>query len=96
FAYLVAEEYYNDYLELPAGDGFADVGYIPKNSENPAYPPMVVELKVDKSADGALAQIEEKEYYNFMPNYHGEVILVGINYDNKTKEHTCVIRRTVK
>ncbi|MCD8201832.1 MAG: AAA family ATPase [Clostridia bacterium] len=96
FAYLVAEEYYNDYLELPAGDGFADVGYIPKNSENPVYPPMVVELKIDKSAEGALAQIEEKEYYNFMPNYHGDVILVGINYDDKTKDHTCVIRKAVK
>ncbi|MCD8205054.1 MAG: hypothetical protein LUD29_00355, partial [Clostridia bacterium] len=58
------------------------------------YPPMVIELKVNKSAEGALKHALDSEYYDALSGYHGDVILVGINYDDeKTKEHTCVIER---
>jgi aminoglycoside N3'-acetyltransferase len=26
-----------------------------------------------------------------LPDYKGKVLLVGVNYDKETKEHTCVI-----
>lgn len=56
-------------------------------------PAMVVELKCDDSADGALAQIREKKYADSLKDYEGNLLLVGINYDKKTKKHTCVIEK---
>ncbi|MCD8201700.1 MAG: AAA family ATPase [Clostridia bacterium] len=93
FAYLAAEDLYNVVPEMPAGDGFADVGYIPVNGLNTKYPPMIIELKVNKSAEGALKQALDKMYQQFLSAYHGPVIVVGINYDEKTKEHTCEIKK---
>jgi hypothetical protein len=52
---------------------------------------MVVELKWDKSAAGAIQQIKTNGYQRILENYCGDVILVGINYDKKTKDHECEI-----
>lgn len=54
-------------------------------------PALVVELKWDKTARGAITQIKEKEYCRSLEEYHGNLLLVGINYDRKTREHTCCI-----
>ena len=53
----------------------------------------MVELKWDKSARGALVQIKNKEYCRSLEEYQGNLILVGVNYDKKTKEHECVIEK---
>ena len=50
-----------------------------------------MELKWDKTARGAITQIKEKEYCRSLEEYHGNLLLVGINYDRKTREHTCRI-----
>lgn len=50
-------------------------------------PAMVVELKCDASADGALAQIREKKYADSLKDYKGNLLFIGINYDKKTKKH---------
>lgn len=55
----------------------------------------MVELKWDKSAAGAISQIKEKEYCQSLEEYQGNLLLVGINYDVKTKEHSCVIEEFV-
>ena len=48
-AYYYAREQYNIIQELPAGEGFADIVFIPKPFiDANAYPPMVVELKWNK------------------------------------------------
>ena len=52
---------------------------------------LVVELKWDKTAKGAIAQIKEKRYCKSLEEYRGNILLVGINYDKDTREHTCVI-----
>ena len=54
---------------------------------------MVVELKWNKSAEGAIAQIKEKNYPRILENYGGEIVLVGVNYDEKTKIHSCTIQK---
>ncbi|MCD8013859.1 MAG: hypothetical protein LUG99_11920 [Lachnospiraceae bacterium] len=54
---------------------------------------MIIELKYDKSADGAIRQIREKRYDGALSHYTGILLLVGINYDKKTKEHECEIER---
>jgi len=61
--------------------------------KNNNFTPQVVELKWNKSAEGAVRQIKEHHYPAVLMDYGGEVVIVGINYDAKTKEHSCVIER---
>ena len=58
-------------------------------------PAMIIELKWDKNVQGAIAQIEDKKYTDALKDYHGNILLVGINYNKKTKEHTCFIKKEV-
>lgn len=90
-AYYTAVRNYTIIRELPAGNGFADMAFIPKRfSKNPA---LIVELKWDKSAKGAVEQIKNKQYTAVLNEYRGNLLLVGINYDKKTKEHQCQIEK---
>ena len=59
-------------------------------------PAVVIELKWDKSAAGALDQIKEKNYGSALKDYQGNLLLVGINYDRVTKKHECVIESVQK
>ena len=59
-------------------------------------PAMIIELKRNQTTGAALAQIENKQYFNVMDKYQGDLLLVAVNYDEKTNEHTCEIRRFVK
>ena len=88
--------YFKPVRELPTGRGFADFVYIPKPVYREDYPALVVELKWNKSAQTALQQIKEKRYAESLKDYAGEILLVGINYDKKTKKHTCSIEKFVK
>lgn len=88
--------YFKPIRELPTGRGFADFVYIPKPEYKADYPALVVELKWNKSASTALAQIKAKHYTESIKEYTGRLLLVGINYDKKTKEHTCCIEETDK
>ncbi len=93
-AYYNAINEYTKIRELPTGKGFADIVYLPiKHSDKPA---MIVELKYDKSAEGAIAQIKEKKYVESLKEYQGNLLLVGINYDKETKKHCCVIEKYEK
>lgn len=94
-AYYSAKTFYmNPVMELPSGKGFADVVYLPKR--NVDKPAMIVELKWNASAKGAIEQIREKQYASWIQNYTGDILLVGIAYDKKTKQHECVIEKYVK
>ena len=93
-AYLSAMQYYfKPIRELPTGLGFADLVFIPKPEYSPSYPLLVVELKWNKSAQTALQQIKDKKYPDSIMNYTGNVLLVGISYDKKSKVHECRIER---
>ena len=54
---------------------------------------MVVELKWNKTADGAISLIKEKGYAASLKPYAGNILLVGINYDEKTGRHECKIEK---
>ena len=56
-------------------------------------PALVIELKWNKSSEGAISQIKENNYPAVLTDYGGEIVMVGINYDAKTKEHSCKIER---
>jgi hypothetical protein len=93
-AYYSARNEYKLIREFPTGKGFADVVFLPrKNSNRPA---IVVELKWNQSAEGAVAQIRSKNYSDSLKDYAGEVLLVGINYDKESKEHQCIIEKCDK
>lgn len=94
-ALFAARNYYSVIRELPSGRGFADMAFIPRRKyvDKPAF---LIELKWDKSANGALCQIEEKQYTGVLSKYGGDILLIGINYDKKTRTHTCKIRSYVK
>ena len=90
-AYLGASQYYfKPIREMPTGRGFADLVFIPKK-EFPDVPAMILELKWNQAAETALRQIKEKKYDSILDSYHGNVLLVGINYDKKSKSHDCII-----
>ena len=94
-ALYTAKNYYTVFREFPTGKGFADMVYIPKRnfSDKPA---IVIELKWDKNAEGAIKQIKEKRYSENIKAFSGEILLVGINYDKKTKVHNCIIEKYKK
>ena len=92
--YLSAMKYYfKPIRELPSGRGFADFVFIPKPEYTGDYTALVVELKWNKDARTAIQQIKEKKYPDTVRQYTGKLLLVGINYDKKTKEHSCIIEK---
>ena len=94
-AFYFAREYYTMIREMPAGKGFADICMVPRK-KHPDKPAVVIELKWDKSAGGAIEQIKEKQYGDALKEYQGKLLLVGINYNKMTKKHECVIETMQK
>ena len=96
-AYFSYKDHYLKFEELPAGDGYADIVYLPK--KNSSLPALVVEMKWRKSAEGAISQIKKKHYPDAIKGFGGDILLVGINYDKNAPEgkrkHTCVIEKYV-
>ncbi|MBQ9061788.1 MAG: AAA family ATPase [Eubacterium sp.] len=75
------------------GKGFADVVFIPRYEGDPA---MVIELKRNDCTESALEQIHRKQYFDSLQHYQGSLLLIGINYDEKEKTHTCRIEQSCK
>ena len=90
-AYIWARNEYVIHREYATGKGFADLVMIPRR--NVSKPALVIELKVNHTADTAIEQIKRKEYPAQIAEYTGDILLVGINYDKETKQHTCKIER---
>ena len=96
-AYLSAIQYYfKPVCEFPTGRGFADFVFLPKPEYIHDYPALLVELKWNQNARTAMRQIKEKKYPESIAKYTGEILLVAINYDKKTKEHQCMIEKYKK
>ena len=92
-SYYSAQDSYVIYRELHGGDGLADIVLVPRTGNyNPA---LIIELKLNKNAGIALNQIKNKNYIKALKDYRGKVLLVGINYDKKTKKHECLIEEII-
>ena len=82
---------------MTCGTGYADIVYLPKRNSD--YPALVIELKAldkkhpDNNAEGAIAQIKNRQYPDILQNYTKEILLVGVSYDkdDPEKKHTCII-----
>ena len=88
-AYIWAKNEYVIHREYATGKGYADLVMIPRR--NVSKPALVIELKFNNSADTAIDQIKRKQYPSKIAEYTGDILLVGINYDKETKQHTCRI-----
>ena len=93
--YLSARDRYRVEREDKAGLGFVDFIFYP---ENPADTGIILELKVDHTAEEAIQQIIDKKYslrfqgkLGEKAKYTGEILAVGIGYNKKTKEHQCKV-----
>ena len=93
--YLSARDKYRVEREDKAGKGYVDFIFYPVKPKDDC---IILELKVDHTPEEAILQIKEKEYIlrfqgklGEAPKYTGRILLVGIGYDKKTKEHRCCI-----
>lgn len=93
-AYYSARKDYILVREFPAGKGFADIVFLPRIFSN--KPALIVELKWNKSAAGAIHQIKERKYIKALESYSGDVLLVAVNYDKTAKKHECIIEKIEK
>lgn len=94
--YLAARDKYRVEREDKAGEGYVDFIFYPERKEMDG---IILELKVDSSPEDAIGQIENKRYalrfqgkLGECPKFTGKIRAVGINYDRKTKKHTCKIK----
>lgn len=92
---VISLAYYNavnEYIvvrEMPTGKGYADIVFLPRRySDKPA---MIIELKWNQSAKGAIAQIKDRHYVQALEEYKGKLLLVVINYKKETKKYQCCI-----
>ena len=92
-SFIYALNKYTCVKEMTSGKGFADVVYIPLHNTEPAF---IVELKRNSCSETALNQIKNKKYFDSLSHYSGNLIFVGINYDEETKKHECKIERFEK
>lgn len=92
-SYIYALNKYTVIKEMTTGKGFADVVFIPFV---PNLPAMIIELKRNGSTESALNQIREKKYFDSLSAYSGNLLFVGVNYDEATKTHECKIERFEK
>ena len=90
-AYYYAHGDYIFHRELPTGKGYADLVLMPR--KNVSKPAIVIELKSNETASKAIGQIKARHYTDKIAEYMGDILLVGINYDRDTKEHTCQIEQ---
>ena len=96
-AYYTYRDHYLQFEELPSGEGYADIVYLPKHDSD--WPALVVELKWNQSAETAIKQIKDRKYPEALKGYGGELLLVGVNYDKEApagrRKHGCKIERWV-
>lgn len=93
-AYISCLDEYTVIDELPSGHGYADIAFVPKRASS--LPLILIELKWNKTDTGAIKQIKEKDYPQVFNDFGGEILLVGINYDAKSKKHTCKIEKYMR
>ena len=89
-SYYSCKKYYNVKKEDTSTLGRSDISFVPYSNDRI---PMIVELKVNSSPSEAIKQIKDKQYFNALGSYKGEVLLLGISYNDKTLKHDSMVER---
>ena len=105
WVYLKALDFYHIEREDKAGVGYVDFIFYPFIKNDDA---IIIELKVNHTADEAIQQIKDRQYalrfqgkFGEEPEYTGRILAVGIAYnkDDMSKQHECkveVLRERLK
>ncbi len=95
--YLAARDSYYVERENKAGEGYADFIFYPENQSDDG---IILELKVDDTPENAIQQIKDRKYAIKFQGKMAEnedhvrgVLMVGIGYDKKMKDHHCKVER---
>lgn len=92
-AYYTYRDHYIQFEELPAGEGYADIVYIPLPDSD--WPALVIELKWNRSAEGAIEQILNRKYPSVLENINRRILLVAVTYNKDAgvgkRKHSCKI-----
>ncbi|MCD7884327.1 MAG: ATP-binding protein [Lachnospiraceae bacterium] len=93
--YLAARDSYYVERENKAGEGYVDFIFYP---ERPGDDGLILELKVNDTPEAAIQQIKDRKYVlKFQgkmaekKRHIGRILMVGIGYDKKKKDHHCKI-----
>lgn len=105
WVYLKALDSYHIEREDKAGTGYVDFIFYPFVKSDDC---IIIELKVNHTADEAIQQIKDRQYalrfegkFGENPEYTGRILAVGIAYnkDDESKRHECkveVLRERLK
>ena len=97
WVYLKALDSYRIEREDKAGVGYVDFIFYPFIKSDDA---IIIELKVNHTADEAIQQIKDRQYalrfegkFGENPEYTGRILAVGMAYrkDDEKKRHTCKV-----
>ena len=95
WVYLKALDTYRIEREEKAGVGYVDYIFYPIIKSEDA---IIIELKVDHTADEAIQQIKDRQYalrfegkFGEQPEYTGRILAVGIAYGKDGKRHECKV-----
>ncbi len=97
WVYLKALDFYRIEREDKAGVGYVDFIFYPYVKSDDA---IIIELKVNHSAEDAIRQIKDRQYalrfegkLGKKPEYTGRILAVGIAYqkDDAKKRHACKV-----
>ncbi|KAG4083368.1 hypothetical protein H8356DRAFT_1437034 [Neocallimastix lanati (nom. inval.)] len=93
YSYFNARTKYDIVEEYPNDNGTTDIIFLPKEKNKVNGKIIIIELKVNSTAKEAIKHIHRKKYYNGLKEkgYYGNILLIGINYDQKKVEYSCVI-----
>ncbi|MCC8045769.1 MAG: ATP-binding protein [Clostridiales bacterium] len=93
--YLAARDSYYVERENKAGTGYTDFIFYPERAGDDG---LILELKVDDTPEAAIRQIKDRKYLlKFQgrmaekKRHTGRVLLVGIGYSRKKKDHHCKV-----
>jgi hypothetical protein len=81
---------YSYHREDQEGKGRVDLVYEPVIRKQPL---ILIEFKYGESAEIAVQQIKTQEYFKRCTQQYMNIIIVGINYNPKTKDHQCLIEK---
>lgn len=94
--YLAARDFYDVRREDKAGKGYVDFIFYPKYDT--AADCVILELKINNTADEAIRQIKDRNYalrfrgkLGETPTYTGRILAVGIGYYKEEKRHECKV-----
>ncbi len=82
---------YISHREEQTGKGRADPVYKP--AIKGTAPLILIEFKYDGSAEEAIEQIKTQEYCKRYAVQYRNIIIVGINYSTRTRDHQCLIEK---